>query len=135
MKLVKDKQFYIQVNDLQFLKKNNFMVPDYLLLSIIDLLEKNNNIYNFVLIEDKMEINTLNKFDFIINYFNYINLSNDELETIIESLYERIDELLIKKNNEYVYLLHIIKDLELIIDLKNNYKKILIPNLVYKKNI
>lgn len=96
MKIVTDNVAYVQKNDLIHLNQSGLDIPASVYLKVFGngiTIINNNNRYEFVKYEEKHEIEFFKKIDWMIDYFEVKNMTEDEIMAFASKINEEMGSI------------------------------------------
>lgn len=119
-------KIHIQTNDIIFLNTININLPNTITKKMISELKLsvNENKLDFVEFSSKKEIEFFKNIECIIDYDEYINLSDEELEEKAQQIYAEIIIIKDKTKDEYKMKKHMLENLVEIYRLKKGLSTI-----------
>ena len=99
MKIINKDVAYVQKNDIAYLNTTDLPIPLSIYAKVFGFetsIVNDNNRYSFIKLDDKSEIEYLKGIDFVVDYNDYKDLSEEEMTKILDSIkdeyYKVVDE-------------------------------------------
>lgn len=98
MKIIANNVAYVQKKDIDYLKQSDLKIPEFIFIKVFGTNIDQNNDYEFVKFLKPNEIKYFKELDWIIDYYQVKNLSEDEIINLIKITAEELNKIAEKFN-------------------------------------
>ena len=102
MKIVTEKEIYVQKNDIAYLNQTDLPILASIFTKMLNngiMIVDNSNRFDFVKFDKPEEIAFFKKFDWIVDYNEVKNLTEDEILSLAQSIHQEREAIAHKYNS------------------------------------